>query len=300
MHVLLAPGASAHGGLVLFASGSATVDGVIDPAEWSTATPVDFPARVPAAEGGVVVPARVLVMNDERKLNLAVRVAWTRGYVNSRFAFDRDHDGTPEDGDDHLPVFAGDGIPTLFEDDYRRGCSGGACDVVDAMTRSGAFTSIELAHPLDSADDTRDISVGRGAAIGLVHSLTLTTSAPCAGEGCSAESVIVPAEVGLSPLAQLAVGHAPTPRRVVVGSAVTYTIRISNAGGGTAFDARLSDELPKGARVLRLTTTHGPGRPPALELYSTVQVSPDASSAARSPSPFAARASSSCAVISSS
>jgi hypothetical protein len=32
---------------------------------------------------------------------------------------------------------------------------------------------------------------------------------------------------------------------------------VTNPGGGTALDARLSDELPKGARVLRVTTTRG-------------------------------------------
>lgn len=264
-------GASGHGGLVLTASGTANVDGVIDPAEWGTARPIDFAATIPAADGGGAAPARLLVMNDERNLYLAVRVerADTR-FVTASFAFDADHDGTYENGDDHVSAFTGAGVSASFDDGHRLACGGaGPCTVDDdalrggttdgraASTTQGGVTSIELEHPLDSPDDAHDFSLAPGAVVGLAHVVRLTTSTPCVGgEGCAADSVTVRGEVALSPLAHLAVVQT-APRRVVAGRIATYTLRVANPGGGTAFDARLSDELPRGARVLAVTTTQG-------------------------------------------
>jgi hypothetical protein len=88
--------ALAHHPLVaLSAFGTATIEGVFSPGEWTGAARVSFLANLPAVEGGGTTPAVLYVMNDGTHLYMAVTIARsTLGPANSlAFSFDNDHDG---------------------------------------------------------------------------------------------------------------------------------------------------------------------------------------------------------------
>ena len=98
--LLGAGGATGHSGLALGGVGTASVDGVVAPRQWASATVLPFAAALP---GGGSVAATLRVMNDGANLYLGVTVA--RAPVNGTvaFVFDNDHDGSgTEQGDDGL------------------------------------------------------------------------------------------------------------------------------------------------------------------------------------------------------
>ena len=168
----------------LFGSGTAVVDGVMSPGEWDNAGQITFQAKLPALEGGGTTPATVYVMNDTHNLYLAVRVQRAQLDPSSiGFEFDNDHDGIREPGDDALllnghPIF-GSG----FFDSVRRTCAGdppgtmycapndapigGSNDGEGAAANDGTYSVYELSHPLNSADDANDVSLGPGQIVGF-------------------------------------------------------------------------------------------------------------------------------------
>lgn len=195
-------GSYAGAPLSLSGWGTAVMDGILSPGEWDGADRVDFEAKLPLTEGGGTVAATVFVMNDDRDLFLAVRVARHRANTTLRFDFDNDHDDVEgssyvrEEGDDWIRVFVIasqvmflDGFWTMLppcppasscffaDDGVFAGVSlGGTRDGAAAATSDGLMTYVELSHPLDS-DDGRDISLSAGATVGFHHSIELVDPA---------------------------------------------------------------------------------------------------------------------------
>lgn len=196
----LMPGsARAHApGVTVSGSGSATIDGVLSPGEWTGAGTIEFPVSLP---GGVRTTGTLYVMNDESDLYLAVgfaRVLAVNEASSVAFEFDNDHDGRGfEKGDDAI-VFSPGGTNEFF-DDFRIRCRtafsapfhtwcgeedtesepppgvstipglppAGTKDGQAAFVNDGSFSVYELSHPLDSADDAHDFSLGAGDSVGF-------------------------------------------------------------------------------------------------------------------------------------
>ncbi|MGH2668635.1 MAG: Ig-like domain-containing protein, partial [bacterium] len=142
--------------------GTASINGVVDAAEWFCAFSEQFTANLP---GGATTPATVFWMNDGVNLYLAVRV--TRAAADKdnvlRFDFDSDGDdaGVAEAGDDVLEfdaanVFRLDRHLTekcannsqSFCGDNDASVTGGANNIAAAFSNDGTFSSYELSHPL--------------------------------------------------------------------------------------------------------------------------------------------------------
>ncbi|MGH8443384.1 MAG: hypothetical protein ACRETF_10845 [Nevskiaceae bacterium] len=182
---------AASGGIVLEGRGTAQLDGVISAGEWDDAGRIEFDARVPLHDGGGTVPATLLAMHDDANLYLAVKLRRPAygGATQPIFEFDNDNDGVLfEPGDDIVHMFVGEFTAPQFWDVYRypcpgsedpsfAGCSardvdgGGSSDGAAAPGLDGTFTTIELSHPLDGADDAHDFSLAPGATVGFAFTL---------------------------------------------------------------------------------------------------------------------------------
>jgi hypothetical protein len=195
----LMPGsARAHApGVTLSGSGSATIDGALSAGEWTGAGTIDFTVNLP--DRGTTT-GTLYAMNDASDLYLAVRFARVLAVneVSSvAFEFDNDHDGRGfEKGDDAI-VFSPGGTNEFF-DDFRIRCRtassapfhtwcaeedteavpppgvsipglppAGTTDGQSAFVNDGSFSVYELSHPLDSADDAHDFSLGAGDSVGF-------------------------------------------------------------------------------------------------------------------------------------
>ena len=153
--------------------GTATIDGVLDSAEWSGAGVVDFALDVRYASQ--VVPAHLYVMNDGSQLYLALKVdsqtalGW-RDVV--RFVLDRNGSLAVDQGDDSWTLESALYPPTgvftsAFYDQYvpcpsceaLDSADGGTNDGAGAVGNDGSSTIFEVAHPLNSADDAHDINL---------------------------------------------------------------------------------------------------------------------------------------------
>ena len=168
--------------VVLTGLGTATIDGIISSGEWDNAGSINFPANVPALEGGGTTPATLFVMNDQNNLYLAVRIQRPSLDLggNIGFRFDNNHDG--------LSIQPGDDVVVLNQaaqlfDDFRSPCPGapptsagcifldvsfgGTDDGIGAVSNDGTFTVYEQSRPLDSADDAHDFSLSLGDTVGF-------------------------------------------------------------------------------------------------------------------------------------
>src|SRR5688572_29312542 len=83
--------------------GTATIDGVFAPGEWSGATRTEMSVNVPSFDGGGTTPVALYLMNDDDTLYMGFKVQRPNlaALVNVFFDFDNDHDGVVELGDDH-------------------------------------------------------------------------------------------------------------------------------------------------------------------------------------------------------
>jgi hypothetical protein len=147
--------------------GTAQVDGVLTLNEWDGAGRFPFQVDTSPAGGGLV-PATFYVMNDSRNVYFALRVS-APDLGNS--AFDGIFLAPPPnvfgEGGDILHV-----SPTGLEDlffhpvspnywDYQPDVTdGGTRDGTSVVGESGGDLMYEFSHPLDSADDLHDFSLG--------------------------------------------------------------------------------------------------------------------------------------------
>jgi hypothetical protein len=164
--------------------GTATIDGVLDPEEWEGAGSVPFEADLPERMGGGSTPAMIYVMNDAENLYLAVRLALSGNFaISTFFEFDNNNDGARDHGDDVVGVTAqhiNGSTNSIFADDFRYfqppahwyGPAdtdlGGTSDGSGGFEYDGTYFYTEMSHPLDSADDAHDFSLGEGDIVGFM------------------------------------------------------------------------------------------------------------------------------------
>lgn len=183
-------------GPTLGGQGQAAIDGAMAPGEWAGAAAYPFAASLP--DGGTT-PATLYVMNDAQHVYFAVAL---EGMLLDRMVrflvqLDNDDDGFVEAGDDYFgTVFspyssvsfsdahifevsevAGDTIAAGYMDTYFNGNASpdddGTIDGQGAVGAAGGLTVIEMAHPLDSADDLYDVSLAPGSSLGISFSVAV-------------------------------------------------------------------------------------------------------------------------------
>jgi IPT/TIG domain len=168
---------------LLAASGTATIDGVMGPGEWTNAAKVDF--AVTGSPGwNATGPGSLLVMNDAANLYVAFVIPGSTPPASDvHINFDNNDDGTLEEGDDVIllnpsigfydeyftkkppcPAEASWGCLGIFDTDV-----GATNDGSGQMRNNGSFTFYEMSHPLNSADDAHDFSLSAGDVIGITQ-----------------------------------------------------------------------------------------------------------------------------------
>jgi len=203
-------GASGHAaGTILYGAGTATIDGTLSPSEWAGARRIEFGANRPAFDGGGTIPAALTAMNNGANLYVALQVGRPTYGGNTSLAmyFDNDHDGVIEPGDDAFLADVGAFSTPRFIDWHWGPCipggAGAACPVLDlerggasdgdsAAGIAGGAAVIEARHPLNSADDAHDFSLGAGSVAGFGASIRLfSASTPCnEGGQCYADTLV--------------------------------------------------------------------------------------------------------------
>ena len=143
-----------------------SINGVIDPDEWSLADWMDF--TVGSHSG------RMYVMNDAGNLYIALRLQDDDASDNDemKIFFDNDNGGGAlQLGDDviwHTTVQFRDGyheppLATDYDED-----DGGSTDGSGDRTRDGSNVwYVEFSHPLNTADDSHDFSLSYGDTVGF-------------------------------------------------------------------------------------------------------------------------------------
>jgi hypothetical protein len=150
---------------------SPKIDGAIGANEWDGAAKFAFSAALPPRAGGGTVPATLYVANDARNLYFAIRAERPQlGLFQSMsISIDNDGDGLAEAGDDRLQVYYANATREVYAGDYFITATGlqgfddrngGTSDISGAIDTDASSTTFELSHPLDSADDAHDLSIG--------------------------------------------------------------------------------------------------------------------------------------------
>ncbi len=173
--------------------GTATIDGTIGTAEWAGADCRTFPANLPS---GDTTTTYLCVMNDATNLYLSVRFAQSAAATGDgvAFVFDNLDDGD-NTGDDWIETQFGIhpvlGPGASFLDMFleldppcpaNAICStmdeapGGTTDGAGALGNAAGFSSYEMAHPLNTAEDAHDFSLASGNTVGFVAVLALSGS----------------------------------------------------------------------------------------------------------------------------
>jgi hypothetical protein len=147
------------------ACGAATIDGIVDPSEWSSASTQTFQMVPPGSADPFT--ATLYVMNSGYYLYMGITInddefstsgTWLPQGDSFRIDFDNDHSGALFTvGDDNLDVHAG--LPQ-FEDRFLEVATssgsdaehGGTSDGAGAASRVGGLNHFELRHPLCSGD----------------------------------------------------------------------------------------------------------------------------------------------------
>jgi hypothetical protein len=173
---------SAHSGPVFGpACGAATIDGVVDAVEWSSASTQTFQMVSPG--GADPFTATLYVMDDGYDLFVGITInddefstigTWLPQGDGFRIDFDNDHSGSLFAlGDDVLAIAAGS---PQFDDAYiyneatKSATSdvdgGGTADGVGAASRVAGLNHFELRHPLCSGDSL-DFCLHPGDTVGF-------------------------------------------------------------------------------------------------------------------------------------
>lgn len=165
-------------GFSLAGIGTATLDGILTPGEWTLAGAATFNANAPDFDGGGTFPITMYVMNDATTLYIGFELPRPAGLgINPILFFDRNHDGAREQGDDEFGGAVGQfNLPGTFIDAYvfdgptlnsrRDTDDGGTNDGVTAGSTTATSTFIEMSHPLASGDP-HDFSLAPGDVIGF-------------------------------------------------------------------------------------------------------------------------------------
>jgi hypothetical protein len=187
---VLCSDASGHvPGALLYATGTASVDGTLGAGEWDRAARLTFQAARPAYDGGGPIPVTLLAMNDTANLYVGLQIGRPLGSTSAGFDFDNAHDGGFDLGDDSFVANASQFFPPEVFDRYHLSPvsgarldagDGGTEDVTVAASGVGGLTTIEVSHRLDSADDRHDFSLAPGSRIGFRLFLRMFSLSPAA------------------------------------------------------------------------------------------------------------------------
>ena len=186
--------------------GTATVDGVETPGEWSAADVLHlFVPRSPLrGSGDNPTPATMSLMNDGTNLYAAIRVPGAHARTDIELQFDEDHDRRLERNDDVLAVSV---LPTdvapralalhdrflhcvtvsspgCRTDDTSSATGDPPAGTTDGRAAGGVETSrdfIEIVHSLASRDAAHDIQTAPGRILGLRVVLKVATGV---AQGC--------------------------------------------------------------------------------------------------------------------
>ncbi len=176
-------------------TGTATMDGSFGTSEWQCARSYDFTANV----SGGSTPATLYVMNDATNIYLAVRIRRSStDKVNTlQFNFDNNDSwtlsagaGAAETGDEVLSLDAVAGFRDAFltlkcVNSSQSSCwatdlsAGGTSEGSGAVKNDGTYTTYEVVHPLNTADNAHDFSLSVGSKVGVF--LTLQTGSGATG-----------------------------------------------------------------------------------------------------------------------
>jgi hypothetical protein len=147
-----------------------TINGEIVDSEWQTAASATFTMTI----AGNPYSGTFYVMNDATNLYVAVKISDATFDSDDAVAvyFDNGNDGTFGPGDDSILQYAGapgfvDRFLEVFPTPKADTDAGGTTDGSGAAAAHGGFNHFELSHPLDSADNAHDFSLGLGATVGF-------------------------------------------------------------------------------------------------------------------------------------
>lgn len=156
--------AATHVPITWSGCGTARVDGVLSPGEWSGASHQVITVNTAAG----ALPATLYVMNDNLTIFMALEFPESSSNYGSLVVeFDNDNNGVPfEAGDDAIVYNNRLG----FFDDFRKQCPTGMCapeDVSDsgstegrgAYVNDGTNSVYELSHPARTFDNGHDVAV---------------------------------------------------------------------------------------------------------------------------------------------
>ena len=243
--------AASPAGVSLSGRGTAQIDGTQGAGEWDRAGRLDFRQTLAGVDGTGDVAASLFVMNDDQDLYLGVRIAAVPGcsYYPS-FAFDSDRDGDPFGLNDdslaaHVDSWAAGSIELLDEFVFPEANIGpdtfattgyppaGTNDGSAAGGHpNGTATWVELAHPIDSADDAHDFSRSIGDAIGMLLMSTMQ-GGQCGSCGVGPACYGVTTVPGLGQITVRFVGPDDVAPVITGGPTVEGAVRSTLGSGST-------------------------------------------------------------------
>ena len=177
--------------------GTATIDGIFSPGEWTNAGSMQF--YINDFNPGPGVLMTLYVMNDRNNLYFALEHAGGGAglYYSEGASISLDRNRTrivPDVGDDQWDLFTGIFPPTgqyvtTWDDQRITACNsnsfctatsdtalGGTLDGSGAIANNGTRTVYEFSHPLNTTDNANDISLRRGKRIKISGLITINAS----------------------------------------------------------------------------------------------------------------------------
>ena len=109
-------------------------------------------------------------------------------------------------------------------------------------------------------DQTFDLELGKSKTVTLEATVEDSASGVIVNTAFvnwNGQTLSATAQVRVQPVIDLSITKTVTPANPTVGTAVTYTMSVSNAGPSSASDVNLSDPLPDGLTYVSSTTSRG-------------------------------------------
>jgi hypothetical protein len=173
-YITVIPEAKAGIGITLTGGyGTANIDGVMNPGEWSAAATASFG---PFTVGPQTITGTLYMMNDDKNLYIGVVIDGDDDFSDGdgfHVYFDNDWGAETymESGDDGVVAYGAFGFKDLHVSDFGiieedRYFTIGSDDGLAAGSRQGSSNVFELSHPLNSGDSD-DFSLSAGQTVGF-------------------------------------------------------------------------------------------------------------------------------------
>jgi len=220
--------------MTAWASTAATIDGVVEAAEWASAS--HSPISI-----GWTYTGEMWMMNDANNLYVAVKIADSSLTASDMLwmSFDNNNDGSFVAGDDLLAVYGNShfydafwapGPPATLDTS-----DGGTSDGEGASSGSGGFNYFEFSHPLDSSDNAHDFSLSAGNTVGFslqyIEASGYWADWPSHNEKSWAHITVASAPV---PTPDFSIACAPASVSVAQGSSITSTCTVTSLNAFSA------------------------------------------------------------------